>query len=1136
MTAVYDYEIGPFRLDTTARVLTHGDAPAALGPRGVDVFRVLLEHPQEFVAKQDILDAAWPGVVVEESNLAVQISAIRRALAQAPGGDRWIETLARRGYRFVGPVTEIAGHASHPGRAGRPARGGPIEWEGRHLVFLQVRLVAPQKDDVARALIEVAEIVRRFGGQVEDSRSTGLVAVFGLAPVDNAPSDAVLAALEIHSAAARARETSRWQVDAVIAIDAEHLLVRRQGGRFEIEGKGKATMWSGLEDMVAADRPRSTVVTAAVVPFLTRRFAIEALPEAPQSAWRLVAHAPASVPSTPFVGRSFELSTLVEAGVLAARGQAQVACVVGEAGVGKSRLVHEIVRQLQGWRVLGGGCAPYAIKTSYFPLAQILKSYCHVLDPDHPDEVRKKVAESIPPEAGDPAWLLPALFDVLGVLPADDAFRAVDPALRRRRTHDVLRQVFLAAAAARPLCLIVEDLHWIDVASREVLDGVVNGVAQASLLLLANYRPEYQHAWSHKSCYRQVRLDELPVENTGEMLDALFGVDAGLAPLKQQLASRGNPFYLEETLRALAETKALAGSPGNYRLMRPVDALEVPATVHAVLAVRVDRLAPEDRRLLQVASTIGMDVPLALLQATAELSEEPLHRGLEALEAAEFLHQTGLYPHLTYTFKHALTHKVTYGALPEDRRRALHARIFSAIAQAYPDRLTEHVEELAHHAVRGERWEEAVHYLHQAGIKAMENSANREAAEFFDQALAALRNCPPRRELLQRCVDLRFAMKAALIPLGEFERILACLRDAETEVQELDDPRRSGQFYMHMCQMLNLTGHSGESVAFGEKAQTVIESLEDRTLQMTVSLFLGIARFSMLDYRRSEPLFLQVLQLVGGQRQRFGLTGYPEVSARAYLTRIASDQGRFEQGIRFGKEGIDLAESLNHPYSQCMAYWHLADLYICKGELEQAVALLERALVVARQWNQTLYVAGNSGILGHALALLGRAEEGLRLIEEALRTFEAMSHGFALSLLLVPLGEAYALAGRPDDALATAQRALALARERRQRGREAAALRLLGDIAAGRGLAQAAEQHYRGALALAEELELRPLTAHCHVGLGKLHRRMGQHGDRDRHLDTGIAMYREMGMNYWLALVDAPEDLASRREAQRCKE
>ena len=152
MTAVYDYEIGPFRLDTTARVLTHGDAPAALGPRGVDVFRVLLEHPQEFVAKQDILDAAWPGVVVEESNLAVQISAIRRALAQAPGGDRWIETLARRGYRFVGPVTGIAGHASHARRAGRPARGGTLEWERRHLAFLQVRLLAPQTDDVARAL------------------------------------------------------------------------------------------------------------------------------------------------------------------------------------------------------------------------------------------------------------------------------------------------------------------------------------------------------------------------------------------------------------------------------------------------------------------------------------------------------------------------------------------------------------------------------------------------------------------------------------------------------------------------------------------------------------------------------------------------------------------------------------------------------------------------------------------------------------------------------------------------------------------------------------------------------------------------------------------------------------------------
>lgn len=1117
------YEIGPFKLDALGSVLSYGEAPAALGPRGVAVLKVLVEHAHEFVSKQDIIDIAWAGVVVEEGNLAVQISAIRRALAQSPGGERWIETLPRRGYRFSGPVKELSSQGSRPQTAGATTQKGTPEWERRHLAFLHARLVSTPAVDVARALTDVAETIRSFGGQVEKSRANGLMGIFGLESVDNAPGHAALAAIEIH------RVASGRNAEAVIAIDADHHLVRQQGSRLEVADEVLAARRADLEGMVAVHSPGSTFVMAAAIPFLARRFAIESPPDSRQGPCKLLSRKSESVHTTPFVGRSSELAALVEATVLAAHGQAQVAGIVGEAGLGKSRLVHEVMGRLSGWRLLVGGCAPYAIHTSYFPLAQMLKSYCHVRDLDPAQQVRKQVAESIPAEAGDPEWLLPALFDVLGVLPADDAFRAVDPASRRQRTHDALRQVFLAASTAQPLCLIAEDLQWIDIASREVLDSIVNGMAQANLLLLVNYRPEYQHAWSHKSCYRQVRLSTLTAEKTAEMLDALLGVDPGLAPLKQQLASHGNPFYLEEKLRALVETGTLAGSRGDYRLMRPVDALDVPMTVQTILSARVDRLAPEHRRLLQVASTIGKEVPISLLNAIAEMPDEPLRRGLAALEAAEFLHQTRLYPNLTYTFIHALTHEVTYSTVPEDRRRALHARILSAIEQTYPDRLPEHVEILAHHAVLGESWEAAVHYLDQAGIKAMERSGNLEAADFFDRALAALSQCPPRLELLQRGVDLRFALKNALIPLGEFERILACLHDAQAMVKALNDPRRLGQFYMHMCQMLNLTGDSVEAVAFGEKAQAIVASLGDHRLKTTGSLFLGIAYFSRLDYLRSEPLFEQVLQLVGEQHQRNGLAGYPAVSARAYLTRIASDQGRFAQGIRLGQDGIALAEALDHPYSQCVVAWHLADLYVCKGELEQAVSLLERFLDVARQWNQKLYIAGNTGLLGHAFALLGRPDEGLSLMEQAMRTFEAMKHGFAQSLLLVPLAETYALAGRPDDALATARRALALARARGQRGGEASALRVLGDVAAQIGAAEDAQRNYRSALAIATQLEMRPLVAHCHMGLRRLCRHLNprQRADADWHFTTAITMYRDMNMDHWLKLATAAGDRAA---------
>jgi predicted ATPase len=264
-----------------------------------------------------------------------------------------------------------------------------------------------------------------------------------------------------------------------------------------------------------------------------------------------------------------------------------------------------------------------------------------------------------------------------------------------------VKRLLLREAREQPLLLIFEDLHWIDGETQALLDGLVESLGSAPLLLLVNYRPECQHAWGSKTYYSQMRLDALPAESAGELLEALLGDDSSLAPLKQLLVRRGNPFFLEETIRTLVETKALAGERGRYRLTQPVQAIQVPASVQAMLAARIDRLSPEDKRLLQTASVVGKDVPWVLLQAIADLPDEALRSGLDRLVAAEFLYETGLYPDLEYSFKHALTHEVTYGGLLQERRRELHGRIVDAIETLQRDRLVEQVERLAHHAVRG---------------------------------------------------------------------------------------------------------------------------------------------------------------------------------------------------------------------------------------------------------------------------------------------------------------------------------------------------------------------------------------------------------------------------------------------------
>src|SRR5262249_7498514 len=280
--------------------------------------------------------------------------------------------------------------------------------------------------------------------------------------------------------------------------------------------------------------------------------------------------------------------------------------------------------------------------------------------------------------------------------------------------------------------------------------------------------------------------------SAAELLDALLGDDPGLAPLKQLLVKRGNPFFLEETVRTLVEARALTGERGRYRLTQPFQAIQIPPTVQTILAARIDRLVPEDKRLLQVASVVGKDVPFALLQAIADLPDEALRRGLDHLQAAEFLYETGLFPDLEYSFKHALTHEVAYQGLLHERQRVLHARITETIERLSSERLTEQAERLAHHALPGQLWEKAVAYLRQAGLRAMARGANREAIPNLEQALGAVRHLPESRETTELSVDIHLDVRNALMALSEYARMGEHLHEAEGLARTLGDQHRLG--------------------------------------------------------------------------------------------------------------------------------------------------------------------------------------------------------------------------------------------------------------------------------------------------------------------------------------------------------
>jgi tetratricopeptide (TPR) repeat protein len=593
-------------------------------------------------------------------------------------------------------------------------------------------------------------------------------------------------------------------------------------------------------------------------------------------------------------------------------------------------------------------------------------------------------------------------------------------------------------------------------------------------------------------------------------------------PLKRLLIERteGNPFFLEESVRALVETGVLVGELGAYCLAKPLDSLQVPATVHAVLAARIDRLPPEEKRLLQTAAVIGTEVPFVLLQAIAELSEEELRRGLGHLQAAEFLYETSLFPEIAYTFKHALTHEVAYGTLLQERRHALHARIVAASERLYADRLTEQAERLAQHAFRGEVWDKAVAYCRQAGTKAFARSALREAVACFEQALAALTHLPESRATQEQAIDLRFDLRNALGALGELRQMLDHLREAATLAEALDDQPRLGRVSAYMCQYFRAMGDHDGSVESGQHALAVAETLGDFALQVMAHHFLGMAYHVLGDHHRAIGLLRSNVESLKGEllRERFGLTALASVISRAWLARCLAELGAFPEGIAHAEEAVRIAEAVDHPNSLIHAYLGVGFLSVRKRDLARAIPVLERGLDLCRVYNIRLWFPETASALGCAYAGAGRVAEALPLLEQAEQRGTAMGTMGGQSLLVAYVSEAYLMAGRMQEAVQLAGRALDLSRDYKERGHEAWALRLLGEVAAHQNPPEVepAAHHYRQALALADELGMRPLVAHCHLGLGTLYARTGQREQARAELSTAIAMYRAMAMTFWL--------------------
>ena len=1090
---------------------------------------------------------------------------------------------ARVALACVGCGAEVSPGAKFCSQCGRPVAGqahyvSPEAYTPKHLaeriltsrnslegerkqvtvLFADIKgsmeLLADRDPEEARKILDpvleqMMEAVHRYEGTVNQVMGDGIMALFGapLAHEDHAVR-ACYAALRMRESAKRyaqvVRRAQGIPIQIRVGLNSGEVVVRSIGSDLHMDytAVGQTTHIAARMEQMA--QPGSILLasdTLALAEWTVEVNPLGPLPvkglEGPIEVYELTGattirsrfQAAAARGLTRFVGRDSELDQLRHALERARAGQGQVVAVVGEPGVGKSRLYWEFSHshRAQGWLMIESGSVSYGKATNYLPIIELLRAYFQIERADDSRKIGEKVTGKLLSLDRQLERCVAPMLWLLDVPTDDETWTHLDPSRRRQIVLDAVKRLLLRESQVQPLMVLFEDLHWIDAETQLLLDSLVESLPTAQILLLVNYRPEYSHGWGSKTYYRQIRVDPLPPESAEVLLDALLGTDATLAPLKRLVIERteGNPFFIEESVRTLVESQVLSGGRGAHRLDRLLGSIQVPATVQAVLATRIDRLAPEDKRLLQAAAVIGKDVPLALLQAIAELAGDELRAGLGRLQAAEFLYGTQLFSDPGYTFKHALTHDVAYGSLLNERRRAMHARIVEAIEQLYADRIAEQLERLAHHAFRGEVWEKALSYLRQAGDKASTRSAYREALECFDLALAALPHLAETRETIEQAVNLRLQARGALLLLGELEGLLPYLSEAERLAATLEDQRLLGHASAAMCNYLWQTGASAEARTRGARAQAIGDACGDVELEANANLVLGYVLQTSGDIRGAEDCFHKVIQLLSGNpaRKRGRWTGFMVPMARAYLAWLLAERGEFDEGSAQGEEALRLADSLNQPFTIIFACFGVGWLAVLQSDFSRAIGLLERAYALCREWSIGFMTPFAMWSLAYAYALSGRVEEGLALLRQALTAYESKGFRAYSSLILVHLGEVSLLADRLEDARAYAGRALVRTREREERGYEAYALRLLGEVVSRRQPTEreAVESHYDQALARATELGLRPLVAHCHLGLGKLQRRESGEDAARRHLTTAATLYREMEMRLWLEQAEA---------------
>ena len=983
--------------------------------------------------------------------------------------------------------------------------------------------------------------IHRYEGTVNQFTGDGVMALFGapLAHEDHAQR-ACHAALAIQKALVRYGEKLKEDLSIDfkmrLGLNSGPVVVGAIGDDLRMDYTAIGDTINLASRMQTSASPGTILVSGHTHRLAKDFFAFTSLgpisvkgKEEPQDAFVLLSpsevktriEASASAGLTPFIGRTREMTLLTDALEKARSGSGQVVGIVGEAGVGKSRIILEMKRLFSGMGILEGHCLHYGGSMAYLPILDILRAYFAIKEGEQEAPLRRKMKEKISSLDEKLRSVLHPFFDLLSLKVDDDAYLKLEPKEKREKIFEALRDLFVRESQRNPLVLIVEDLHWIDKTSEEFLDYFIGWLATTPLLLILLYRPEYTHRWGNKSYFTAIRVDQLPLSTSAELVQSILTEGKMVPELRDLILTKaaGNPLFMEELTHSLMENGSIEKKNDHYLLRRTPTDIEIPDTIQGIIAARMDRLDDSLKRIMHVASVIGREFAFRLLQAITDMREE-LKSHLLNLQGLEFIYEKRLFPELEYVFKHALTQEVAYNSLLLARRKEIHERIGHAIEEIYPDRLGEFYEMLAYHYSRSDNRESAYHYAKLSGNKAMKSCSNREALSYYKEALSIIREQPESAENKREILDVMLLTGVPMEYLGYPEDSLALFQEGERLSKDLGDRNGLATIYSFLGVFYILNGKLALARKYQEGAFQEAEKTDDIEIMARVAPSLCGSYNSEGSHVRIldiAPKVISLLEKTHREHASFGLPLNPYSHLQAICGFAMGSLGKFAEGEPLCEKGLSFAYEINHPFSIGMAELYFGGLFVQKGSGDEAVKHLRSGIEYLEKSQASSFLPLLWGMLGFGYYLLGKLDSALEFAEKGLKMQEESGQPLYLSLHHCTLGRVHLDLGNFNEAKLHVEKGLNLARTNHERDIEGQAQILLGTII-GRtepSQAKAAEEHILQGMRIYDELGMKPRLAQGCLHLGELYAGAGQREKAVENLAKARAMFQQMGMDYW---------------------